>query len=159
MKTTHCPYCHQHIDSAAYPSHEAAHRKLLSDGQQSAYATLPAEERAAGPVDLVPQVYRHDKCHQATVMPEDIIRTYLKDPYFYRADRTYCCGCRAHVPMRECVWVETGQNLQTYMDVLRAEKPELRPADPPAKTAWSWNFPPSTTPVRKDGFWSSRFKS
>ena len=60
-------------------------------------------------------------------MPEEIVRSYLKNPYLYLADSTFCCGCGRHVPFRECKWTETGENLQAYMDDLRAQKPELRP--------------------------------
>jgi hypothetical protein len=43
------------------------------------------------------------------------------------ADETFCGGCGTHVPFRECVWVETGEDLQTYTDKLRAAKPEMKP--------------------------------
>jgi hypothetical protein len=60
-------------------------------------------------------------------MPEEIIRSYLRNPFLYMADATFCCGCGTHVPDRECTWRETGENLQEYMDGLRAGKKELRP--------------------------------
>lgn len=122
-----CPYCHANIESAEYRAHEAGHRRLLPDGQQSDYVTLPPEERVAGPLHGVPQVYTHTRCGGQTVMPEEGIRSYLRNPYLYLADRTFCCGCGTHVPFRDCVWVETGEDLQTYMDRLRAAKPEFRP--------------------------------
>ena len=127
MSTIRCPYCHEHIDSAAYPAHEAEHLKPRPDGQQSEYATLPPEEREEGSLAGAPKVYRHRKCGVATGMPEEIIRSYLKNPYMYMADETFCCGCGRHVPFRECVWVETGEDLQTYTDKLRAAKPEMKP--------------------------------
>ena len=127
MGKVRCAYCHEEIDVLAYPLHEAKHRKVREDGQQTDYVTLPEEERASGDLSDVPQVYVHRKCGVATGMPEEIIRTYLKNPYTYSADATYCCGCRTHVPNRECDWTETGEDLQTYMDKLRAAKPELKP--------------------------------
>jgi hypothetical protein len=127
MAQVRCPYCHEYIDQADYPAHERRHRKARSDGQQTDYATLPEDEREAGDLDDVPTVYVHRKCGEATQMPEEIVRSYLKNPYLYLADATFCCGCGRHVPFRECKWTETGENLQTYMDDLRAQRPELRP--------------------------------
>jgi hypothetical protein len=65
-------------------------------------------------------------------MPDEIIRSYLKDPFLYSADATFCCGCGTHVPWRECCWVETGEDLQTYTDKLRAKKRAGQPTIPPA---------------------------
>ena len=127
MGKVRCQYCHEYIDPAAYPAHEAEHRKPRPDGQQCEYATLPPEERETGDLSSVPTVYVHVKCGAATGMPEEIVRTYLKNPYMYLADATFCTGCGTHVPFRDCKWTETGEDLQTYMDRLRAEKPELRP--------------------------------
>jgi hypothetical protein len=127
MSTVHCPFCHADVESAAYSAHEAEHLKLRPDGQQAEYVTLPAEQRHDGSLEGVPQVYQHKKCGELTGMPEEIIRSYLNNPYLYLADRTFCCGCGKHVPFRECVWIDTGEDLQTYSDKLRAEKPELRP--------------------------------
>jgi len=127
MASIRCPFCHNYIDSAAYPAHEFEHLKPRPDGQQSEYATLPPEQRDESSLEDVPKVYQHRKCGGATGMPEEIIRSYLKNPYMYMADATFCTGCGKHVPFRECVWVETGEDLQTYMDNLRAAKLELKP--------------------------------
>jgi hypothetical protein len=127
MEKTRCPFCHEYIDASVYAEHEAEHMKLKPDGQQSEYVTLPPEERADGSLDGVPQIYVHQKCGAHTGMPEEIIRSYLQNPWLYLADRTFCCGCGVHVPFRECVWVDTGEDLQSYTDKLRAQKPELRP--------------------------------
>ncbi|VTR93868.1 Uncharacterized protein OS=Pirellula staleyi (strain ATCC 27377 / DSM 6068 / ICPB 4128) GN=Psta_0074 PE=4 SV=1 [Gemmata massiliana] len=127
MAQVRCPYCHEYIDRAEFAAHEAAHRKSRPDGQQTDYATLPEEEREDGDLEGVPQVYVHRKCGVATGMPEEIIRSYLKNPYMYMADATFCCGCRKHVPFRDCNWVETGEDLQTYTDRLRAAKPDMKP--------------------------------
>ncbi len=127
MDTIRCPYCHEYVASTVYAKHEAEHTKLQPDGQQAEYVTLPSEERFDESLEGVPQVYRHNKCGTCTGMPEEIIRSYLKNPYLYLADRTFCCGCGKHVPWRECIWVDTGEDLQSYTDKLRVEKPELRP--------------------------------
>ena len=127
MAQVRCPYCHEYVDRDAYPAHDAAHRKARPDGQQTDYATLPEEERESGDLAGVPRVYVHRKCGAGTEMPEDIIRSYLKNPYLYLADETFCTGCGKHVPFRECEWEETGEDLQTYTDRLRAAKPEMKP--------------------------------
>ena len=127
MDTIRCPFCHEQIPSSDYSAHEAEHMKLRPDGQQSEYVTLPPEERAAGSLDGVPRAYQHAKCGSVTGMPDEIIRSYLVNPWLYLADRTFCCGCGKHVPFRECAWIETGEDLQTYTNKLRAERPDLRP--------------------------------
>lgn len=127
MDWVRCQYCHEYVERGLYPAHEAEHRRLRADGQQTDYATLPPEEQAAGDLDGVPTVYVHRRCRRATGMPEEIVRSYLVNPYMYLADRTFCTGCGKHVPFRECEWDDTGENLQRYFDRLRAAKPELRP--------------------------------
>lgn len=127
MGIIRCPYCHENIESRDYRQHEAEHVRLLADGQQTDYVSLPPEDRVAGPLHGVPQVYRHNQCGTLTQMPEEAIRSYLKNPYLYMADKTFCCGCGVHVPFRDCVWAETGEDLQAYTDRLRAAKPEFRP--------------------------------
>jgi hypothetical protein len=122
-----CQFCHEYVDAADYRAHVAQHVKERPDGQQTDYATLPPEEREAGDLAGVPRIYVHRKCGAGTGMPEEIIRSYLKNPYLYMADRTFCTGCGEHVPFRECVWTETGEDLQTYIDKLRAAKPEMKP--------------------------------
>ena len=127
MSRVRCPYCHDYIDRAEYAAHEAEHLKARPDGQQTDYVTLPDEERDQGSLDGVPTVYVHRKCGAATGMPEEIVRSYLQNPYLYMADATFCTGCGKHVPFRQCEWMETGENLREYMDELRAAKPEMKP--------------------------------
>jgi len=127
MADIRCPYCHEYIPKAEFRRHEAEHLKARPDGQQSEYATLPPEELEEGDLTGVPKVYLHRKCGAATGMPEEIIRSYLVNPYMYMADQTFCCGCGKHVPFRDCVWVETKEDLQSYMDKLRAAKPDMKP--------------------------------
>lgn len=127
MGKVRCPYCHEYIDEGKFAAHEAKHLKARPDGQQTDYATLPEDERDQSNLDEVPQVYVHRKCGVATRMPEEIIRSYLQNPFMYMADETFCCGCRKHVPFRECVWTETNEDLQAYTDRLRAAKPEMKP--------------------------------
>ena len=73
-------------------------------------------------------------------MPEEIIETYLTNPWFYLSDKTFCTGCGTHVRQGECTWEETGENLQTYSDRLRAACPQLRPGLPKRILAWLLNL-------------------
>lgn len=145
MTTIRCPFCHEHIDAEEFRSHVTKHRKLRPDGQQTEYVTLPPEDRLEGSLDDVPHVYVHTLCGGATGMPEEIIRSYLNDPYMYGADRTFCCTCHIHVPQRECLWEETGENMQTYFDRLRAARPDLKPKgwDQRFMTASTTRFSPA----------------
>ena len=127
MKQIRCKFCHAWVDEAEYPVHEAKHLEIQPDGQQAEYATLPPEEREEGSLEGVPTVYVHRACGAGTGMPEEIVRSYLVNPWLYLADATFCTGCGRHVPFAECEWTETGENLQTYMNQLRAQKPEMRP--------------------------------
>lgn len=127
MGKRRCEYCHEYVDELTYPIHVQKHLKRREDGQQTEYATLPPEERFEGDIEEVPTVYVHLKCGGGTGMPDEIVRSYLKNPWLYTADATFCTTCRRHVPFRECEWVDTGENLQTYFDRLRAAKPELKP--------------------------------
>jgi len=127
MQEIRCEFCHQNIEKSVYFAHREQHLELRSDGQQTDYATLPPEEREVSDLAGVPQVYIHRRCGGATGMPEEIIRSYLVNPYLYYSDQTYCAGCGKHIPNRECEWAETGENLQVYMNRLRDEKPEHRP--------------------------------
>ena len=125
-----CQFCHVHVPSGQYDQHVQQHLALGPDGQQNEYATLPPEQRVVSPeFESAPRWYRHRKCGEVTGMPEEIIQTYLQDPWFY-SDKTFCTGCGQHVPQSECVWEETGEDLQTYNDKLRAAKPQLRPGLP-----------------------------
>jgi hypothetical protein len=122
-----CLYCHIYVDEAVYAEHEANHLKLRPDGQQTDYVTLPTDAREQGSLEDIPKVYIHQRCQAGTRMPEEIIRSYLKNPYLYLADRTFCTGCKRPVRYSQCVWSETGENLQSYFDRLRAEKLAMRP--------------------------------
>lgn len=127
MPEIRCEFCHQYFEKTAYFTHREQHLELRTDGQQNDYATLPPEEREVGDLSDVPKIYIHQRCGAATGMPLEIIRSYLINPYMYYSDQTYCAGCAEHIPNRECEWTETGENLQVYMNRLRAENPEHRP--------------------------------
>ena len=118
MDTVRCPFCHEHVATLAYPAHEAGHCQLRPDGQQNMYVTLPPEERFTGSLVGVPRAYWHPRCGRATGMPEEIIRSYLVNPFLYGGG-SFCCGCGEHVPEDELIWTETGQNMAEYTRELR----------------------------------------
>jgi hypothetical protein len=152
MANVECPFCHKRIPEREIAAHIARHREDRGDGQQRDYATLRPEQRDKDELRGVPQVYMHLKCRTGTGMPEEIIRTYLVDPWFYNSDRTFCCGCSTHVPLSECVWTETGENVQQYMNKLRAaydRSAKLREGIAPASAA----EPPSMLSSPKFWLW------
>ncbi len=121
MSKIRCPFCHCCVDEDDADEHFARHAEDRGDGQQNDYITVPPSERYTGSLKGVPKVYRHKGCGGVTGMPEEIIRSYLVNPFLYSADATFCTGCSEHVPLRECVWTETGEDLQTYTDRLRSK--------------------------------------
>jgi hypothetical protein len=126
MALLHCPYCHLEVEDASFEAHIKSHTRIRPDGQLTTYKTLKPEGRELGDISDVPQTYYHIRCGVGTIMPEEIVRSYLVNPYLY-SNVTYCGGCQEHVPYTECYWEETKENLQAYFDGLRALKPELKP--------------------------------
>lgn len=122
-----CPYCHDWVANRNREAHQRTHAGTRPDGQNTEYVTLPPEARSQQSLDGVPRIYFHARCGTHTGMPEEIIRSYLKNPYLYTADMSFCAGCHRHVSCRELTWTETGENMQTYNDRLRAARPDLRP--------------------------------
>lgn len=125
-----CPYCHELVSARRYRRHVAKHEEKGDDGQQRDHATLPPGERREGDLDGVPRVYRHDTCDVETIMPEEMVRSYLADPFLYN-DETFCCGCKAYVRLNRCIWTETGQRLDEYFDDLRKQATSEAPSPPP----------------------------
>jgi hypothetical protein len=82
------------------------------------------KSRRAKPEDEIPEdtprVYKHKKCGCKVRMSDDVILTYLDDPFYY-TEFTHCPRCGGDVPRRECVWVETRQRMDEYFEDLQAE--------------------------------------
>lgn len=114
----HCPFCHADVFFLFYPLHIAEHTKLLPDGQHKDHYTTPPERMYAGSLEGIPQIYYHPKCGSITQMPEEIIRSYLSNPFLYNGF-TFCCGCHEYVPENELFWTETQENLADYMKGLK----------------------------------------
>ena len=66
-------------------------------------------------------VYRHAKCGVATEMPEDVVRSYLADPWLYN-DWVWCCGCEDNIRQQDLVWADTGESLSDYFGKLKRRK-------------------------------------
>ncbi|BDI32621.1 hypothetical protein CCAX7_46720 [Capsulimonas corticalis] len=108
-----CPFCHKNVPLWWYYFHVKGHRRLKADGQHESHITLHPELREQGSLEGVPKVYEHPKCGGMTVMPEKIIRSYLKNPFMYNG-KTFCTGCHTYVDDSELFWVETGQRMSEY---------------------------------------------
>jgi hypothetical protein len=64
-------------------------------------------------------------------MPEEIIRSYLADPFLYN-DQSFCTGCQRYVSTDELFWHGTSQSLTEYTKQLRVDyikRNQLNPAD------------------------------
>jgi hypothetical protein len=108
-----CPFCHRQVPKAQYAAHEKQHTTLLPDGQMADHITVREEERFKGSLGAVPQVYEHKRCGAQTGMPEEIIRSYLANPFLYN-DSSFCTGCNDYVSTKELFWTETGESLFQY---------------------------------------------
>src|SRR5262245_33603570 len=113
-----CPFCHRLVFRLWYARHEAKHTELLPDGQMTEHITLPPKARFQGSLDDIPREYRHSRCGGGTGMPEEIIRSYLANPFLY-STASFCCDCEDYVPIEELFWVETGQSLADYFKELQ----------------------------------------
>src|SRR5438093_4340016 len=82
------------------------------------------KSRRAEPKHEIPQetprVYKHKKCGAKVRMSDDVVLTYLDDPFYYN-EFTHCPRCGGDVPRSQCVWVETGQRMDEYFEDLQAE--------------------------------------
>ena len=123
--TKRCNMCHEFIPVDEFDAHYQQHEGLADDGQHNAYPTLPPEERWTGDLRNVPQNYIHPVCGSVTVMPEEITRTYLVNPYFYGYS-SFCCGCETHISGKELKWVDTGETLYDYTRRLQVENPNSK---------------------------------
>lgn len=115
-----CPFCHKLIFQWFYDRHEQEHTRRKPDGQMKDHVTNAPGDRYRGSLSGVPRTYRHPRCGRGTVMPEEIIRSYLANPLLY-GDRSFCTGCNDYVDTSELSWVETGENMLAYTGQLRAE--------------------------------------
>ncbi|MEN0067761.1 MAG: hypothetical protein AAGA48_36870 [Myxococcota bacterium] len=93
----------------------------------------------------MPRSFRHQTCGTVTEMPTAVLATILRDPHLV-GNRTLCKHCGTTVPMIECVWVETGEDLQSYIDGLRAGPIHEWKEERPERLDW----PDETEELPKD---------
>ena len=105
-----CPFCHTWCSNNIYDEHVAAHMQKDPDGQMKDHVTVRPEERFAGDIAKEPRWYVHPKCGGVTGMPEEIIRSYMVDPFLYN-ETSFCTGCHTYVPTAELYWQETNESL------------------------------------------------
>lgn len=67
-----------------------------------------------------PREYVHHTCGYTTIMPDEVIQAYLADPYTFD-NTTFCANCKRQVPDTECTWVESGEQLRSYMERLQRQ--------------------------------------
>src|SRR5687768_10785160 len=120
MLFVQCPFCHKKVLRFFYAKHRTQHTTPLADGQMTDHVTVHPTGRYKGSLAGVPQSYQHSLCGVVTGMPEEIIRSYLANPFLY-SDKSFCCGCNDYVSKNELCWVETGQKLTDYTMQLRQE--------------------------------------
>jgi hypothetical protein len=118
MLFVECPFCHKKILTLFFAGHQAKHTALRPDGQMTDHITVHPKGRYTGSLRRVPQVYIHPKCGVGTKMPEEIVRSYLANPFLYN-DLSFCCGCNDYVNQRELVWHDTGEPLNVYFQKLK----------------------------------------
>jgi len=125
-----CAFCHKLVFRPLYMKHRAKHTTKRPDGQMTDHVTLDPASRHQASLDGVPCAYRHPKCGGVTGMPEEIIRSYLANPFLY-SGRTFCTGCNGYVPHGEVFWIETGQCLTDYFKQLQQEYLRVHGKPPP----------------------------
>jgi len=125
-----CAFCHKLIFRPLYAPHKAKHTKAMPDGQMTDHVTLDPKKRHHASLAGVPRAYRHPKCGGVTIMPEEIVRSYLVNPFLY-SSRTFCCGCNGYVPQDQVFWIETGEGLTDYFRELQQQYLRTHGKQPP----------------------------
>ncbi len=125
-----CPFCHQLVLRPWYERHRRQHVEKLPDGQMRDHITVAPSARYSGSLAGVPRSYRHPACRVVTTVSEDIIRSYLANPFLY-GERFFCCGCGDYIGTRELFWTTSGESLFQYMRRLQAEYLRAHGAPPP----------------------------
>lgn len=102
----------QLTDGSPVPDDRSHTQIEASTGMQRGYVVLSPEERSKGFVKPVRRSYIH-RCGVVTTMGYAIAETYARNPHFYNG--TFCCGCRAHFPLKEFTWEPDGEPMEPTM--------------------------------------------
>ena len=132
MLFVRCAFCHRLVLRWFYARHREKHTAVLPDGQMTNHITVHPRGRYQGSLDGVPRSYYHPRCGGGTGMPEDIIRSYLVNPFLYSGG-SFCCGCNGYQPYEELFWQETGESLADYFRGLQ-EDYLRKHGEPPPRT-------------------------
>jgi hypothetical protein len=96
------------------PTNPTPTNRAVGDGQMAGHWVLSEEDRTKGYVRPVRVSYRHNVCGVVTMMPLACAQTYAVNPRYYGS--TWCCGCRAYLPVGEhgeFVWDGTAEKVGT----------------------------------------------
>jgi hypothetical protein len=132
MLFVRCAFCHKLVFRPLYLFHRSRHTRRGADGQMAEHVTVHPSGRYRGSLRGIPQAYEHRRCGEVTGMPEEIVRSYLVNPFLYSGG-SFCCGCNDYKPYEELFWVETGESLATYFRRLRDEYIRTH-GEPPPRT-------------------------
>jgi hypothetical protein len=132
MLFVRCAFCHKLVFRPLYCSHRAKHTRPLRNGQMTDHITVHPKGRHQGSLQGVPRSYRHPRCGVATGIPEEIIRSYLVNPFLYSGG-SFCCGCNDYMLYEELFWVETGQSLADYFRELQVKYVRVHGTPPPRR--------------------------
>lgn len=88
---------------------EARSADTENNGMLEKYVVLPKEDLDKGFARPLRRSYTHSKCGASTRMALPLCETYARDPSFY--GRTFCVGCKDHLPVSEFTWDEDGKTV------------------------------------------------
>ena len=122
-----CPYCDRNVLYFLYSVHIVKHATVQARRTKDGRVVLPGDERYAGSLHGVPRLYRHPACGSWSNLAEDVIRSYLVNPFLH-GDRWGCRGCKRFVPTAELYFAQTGECVFAYMQRLRGVPAATRQA-------------------------------
>lgn len=132
MFFVHCMFCHKLVFRPFYERHKRKHTTRLADGQMTDHITVDPTERYTGSLAGVPMWYYHSTCGVVTGMPEEIVRSYLVNPFLYDGETSFRHGCNDYVSQAELFWQETDQSLADYDRGLKEQYLKIHGKPPPA---------------------------
>lgn len=89
-----------------------------ANAEMAAVAAKKAKEKPPVPDS---RVYVHRKCSAQTIVDGDDFSA-LSAPMLGNA-KTFCCKCKAHFPIADFVWEDTGESIRDFRDRWRQKVP------------------------------------